>query len=128
MSTAPRVQAAKRNWGHDTSCCDILHVDMDAFYASLEVARHPELKGKPLIIGMGNRAVVSAASYEARAYGVNSAMPIVKARSLCPQGIFLPVDMSYYLSVSNSIFEEIFLHVTNPVSYTHLTLPTTERV
>ena len=115
MSTAPRVQAAKRDWGHDTSGCNMLHVDMDAFYASLEAARHPELKGKPLIIGTGNRAVVSAASYEARAYGVNSAMPVVKARSLCPQGVFLPVDMSYYSSVSKSIFEEIFLHVTNQV-------------
>lgn len=115
MSTAPRVQAAKRDWGHDTSGCNMLHVDMDAFYASLEVARHPELKGKPLIIGTGNRAVVSAASYEARAYGVNSAMPVAKARNLCPQGVFLPVDMPYYLSVSKSIFEEIFLNITNQV-------------
>ncbi|WP_246904289.1 DNA polymerase IV [Gardnerella vaginalis] len=115
MSTAPRVQAAKRDWGHDTSGCNILHVDMDAFYASLEVARHPDLKGKPLIIGTGNRAVVSAASYEARAYGVNSAIPVVKARTLCPQGVFLPVDIPYYSSVSKSIFEEIFLRVTNQV-------------
>lgn len=117
MSTAPRVQAAKCDWGHNTTGCTVLHVDMDAFYASLEVARHPELRNKPIIIGTGNRSVVSAASYEARTYGVNSAIPVVKARQLCPKGIFLPVDMPYYISVSKNIFHNIFSQITNNVEH-----------
>lgn len=115
MSTAPRVSAAKRDWGHDTSGCNILHIDMDAFYASIEMARHPELLGKPIIIGNGPRSVVSAASYEARAYGVNSAMPTSKAHRLCPNGIFLPVDMPYYQLISQKIFDEIFSKITNQI-------------
>ena len=115
MSTAPRLAAAKHDWGHDERGCTVLHVDMDAFYASCEVARHPELKGRPLIIGTGSRAVVSAASYEARRYGVNSAMPVTRARRLCPQGIFLPVDMSYYRGISRRIFGEVFAAVTDRV-------------
>ena len=86
---------------------------MDAFYASLEVARHPELKGKPVIIGTGTRSVVSAASYEARRYGVNSAMASARARQLCPDGVFLPVDMHYYRMMSRRIIEEVFSQVTD---------------
>ena len=104
MSTAPRSAAVRHDWGHDETGCTVLHVDMDAFYASCEMARHPELRGLPLIIGTGARAVVSAASYEARAFGVNSAMPVARARQLCPQGVFLPVDMTYYRGVSRAIF------------------------
>ncbi|BDR52421.1 DNA polymerase IV [Bombiscardovia nodaiensis] len=115
MSTAPRLAAAKRDWGSDETGCVVLHIDMDAFYASCEVARHPELKGKPLIIGTGPRAVVSAASYEARKYGINSAMPVTRARRLCPNGIFLPVDMRYYRSISAQIFLQVFSRVTDQV-------------
>lgn len=104
MSTSPRSLAVKRDWGHDETGCTVLHIDMDAFYASCEIARHPELKGKPVIIGTGNRAVVSAASYEAREYGINSAMAVATARRKCPQGIFLPVDMQYYRATSRRIF------------------------
>ena len=107
MSTSPRSQAVKRDWGHDETGCTVLHIDMDAFYASCEIARHPELKGLPVIIGTGNRSVVSAASYEARAYGINSAMAVATARRKCPQGVYLPVDMPYYRSISHQIFELI---------------------
>ena len=113
MSTAPRLEAAKRDWGHDETGCTVLHIDMDAFYASLEVARNPGPKGQPVIIGTGPRAVVSAASYEARKYGINSAMPAARAHRLCPNGIFLPVDMAYYRMMSHRIMHEVFLTVTD---------------
>ncbi|MBT1160541.1 MULTISPECIES: DNA polymerase IV [Bifidobacterium] len=115
MSTAPRLAAAKRDWGHDETGCTVLHIDMDAFYASLEVARHPELKGRPVIIGTGPRSVVSAASYEARRYGINSAMPSARARQLCPDGVFLPVDMKYYRMMSHRIFAEVFSQITDRI-------------
>ncbi|PLS32049.1 DNA polymerase IV [Bifidobacterium margollesii] len=105
MSTSPRSAAVRRDWGHDETGCTTLHIDMDAFFASCEIARRPELKGRPVIIGTGPRSVVSAASYEARPYGVNSAMPVATARRLCPDGVFLPVDMTYYRSISHRIFQ-----------------------
>ena len=114
MSTSPRLAAVKRDWGHDETGCTTLHIDMDAFFASCEIARHPELKGKPVIIGTGPRSVVSAASYEARPFGVNSAMPTATARRLCPQGIFLPVDMAHYREMSRRVFA-VFGEVTDRI-------------
>lgn len=115
MSTAPRIAAAKRDWGHDETGCTVLHIDMDAFYASLEEARNPELRGQPVIIGTGHRAVVSAANYAARAYGINSAMPAARAHKLCPNGVFLPVDMAYYRAMSHRIFSEVFSQITDHI-------------
>ena len=85
----------------------IIHIDMDAFYASVEQRDNPELKGKPVIIGgsVESRGVVSTASYEARKYGVHSAMPMAEAHRLCPNGVYLPVDMQKYRLVSHQIMD-----------------------
>jgi len=85
----------------------ILHIDMDAFFAAVEQNRHPELKGRPVVIGGGGdptqRGVVSTASYEARKFGIHSAMPLMTAYKLCPQAVFLPVDYEEYSRVSEII-------------------------
>ncbi len=81
----------------------ILHIDMDAFFAAVEQVDNPALKGKPVIVGGAKRGVVSTASYEARKYGVRSAMPIFEAKRRCPQGIFLPVRMKRYQEVSQKV-------------------------
>ena len=84
----------------------IAHVDMDAFYASVEQHDDPRLKGQPVIVGgTSNRSVVSAASYEARRFGVRSAMPVYEARHRCPDGVYLPVRMSRYKEVSAEVFQ-----------------------
>lgn len=91
----------------------IVHVDMDAFYASVEQRDNPSLKGKPVIVAWkGKRSVVCAASYEARRYGVRSAMPAVQAERLCPDGIFVPPDFTRYKAVSMAV-REIFQRHTD---------------
>ena len=82
----------------------ILHADMDAFYAAIEQRDRPELRGKPVIVGGdGRRSVVSTCSYEARRYGVHSAMPGTRARQLCPNGIFVMPRINVYSEVSETI-------------------------
>ena len=96
----------------------ILHVDMDAFFASVAERDNPELKGKAVVIGMGVRGVVSAANYEARKFGIHSAMPVGRARRLAPHAIFLPVDMPRYQEVSSHVMEifESFTPWIEPIS------------
>jgi len=93
----------------------IFHVDMDAFYASVEQRDHPHMRGKPVIVGgEGRRGVVSTCSYEARVFGVHSAMPGYRAKQLCPQGIFVAPRMSVYIDVSKAlmqIFDDFSPHV-----------------
>ncbi len=97
--------------GDDTGC-PILHVDMDAFFASVEVRDRPELRGRPVIVGgIGPRGVVSSASYEARRFGVHSAMPTSRARRLCPQAVYLPPRFEQYSAASHAVME-IFREIT----------------
>ena len=88
----------------DDTGCTILHVDMDAFYASASLLARPELRGTPVIVGgSGNRGVVLSATYEARAFGVTSAMPMGRARRLCPGATVLPPDHELYSQISDAV-------------------------
>ncbi|ETK36346.1 DNA polymerase IV [Microbispora sp. ATCC PTA-5024] len=99
----------------DDSGCPILHVDMDAFYASVELLDRPDLRGTPVIVGAtGARGVVLSATYEARRFGVHSAMPMTRARRLCPQATVIPPRHGVYAEVSRGVME-IFKAITPEV-------------
>lgn len=102
MSRAPRA-VVKRDWGSDDSHTPILHVDMDAFFVEVELLERPHLRGLPVAVGGQDRGVISAASYEARKFGVNSAMPVAQAKRLCPDLITLPVRHRDYSAVSKRV-------------------------
>ncbi|MEO3939126.1 DNA polymerase IV [Dermatophilaceae bacterium Soc4.6] len=98
--TAPRRTA---DGEPDDTGCTVLHVDMDAFYASASLIDRPELRGRPVIIGGGGRSVVLSATYEARRFGVTSAMPMSRARRLCPQAVVIQPDFTRYAQISEAI-------------------------
>ena len=109
----------------------IIHLDMDAFYPSVEVLDNPALKGKPVIVGGSKeRGVVSSASYEARKFGIHSAQPIAKAKRLCPGGIFLPVRMSRYQEISKQVFGIFhrFTPLVEPISIDEAFLDVTDSI
>jgi DNA polymerase-4 len=106
-----RDDAPPRPRGDDTGC-SILHVDMDAFYASVELRERPDLTGRPVIVGgLGGRSVVLSATYEARGFGVHSAMPMARARRLCPQATVIPPTPGVYAEASRGVME-IFRSIT----------------
>jgi DNA polymerase IV len=107
----PRLTPQRQRPGDDDGCT-VLHVDMDAFYASVELRRRPELKGLPVIVGgLGSRSVVLAATYEAREFGVHSAMPMMRARRLCPQAEVISPDPPAYAEASRGVME-VFASIT----------------
>src|SRR5881227_1306969 len=92
----------------------IAHVDMDAFYVSVELRRRPSLRGLPVVVaGTGPRSVVTTASYEARRFGVGSAIPAARAQRLCPDGVFVAPDFAFYRQASREVMEIVRAHVPN---------------
>lgn len=107
----------------------IVHIDMDAFYASVEQRDDPSLRGRPVVVAWkGNRSVVCAASYEARTFGVRSAMPALRAERLCPEAVFVPPDFTRYRAVSRAVREILLRHteVIEPLSLDEAYLDVTQ--
>jgi DNA polymerase-4 len=104
--------------GHDRT---IMHIDADAFFASVEQGFNPRLRGKPVIVGgkANQRGVVHTASYEARALGIRTGMPLIKARALCPDAVFLKGNYAHYQAVSR-VFQEVYLKYTPAIEFTSL--------
>ena len=104
MSNAPRDARAKRDWGSDDSATPILHVDMDSFFAQVEMREDPSLVGRPIIVGgTSGRGVVTSATYEARSLGVRAGMPTSRARALCPHAAFVPGSHALYRRYSQEV-------------------------
>ncbi|MGA9421353.1 MAG: DNA polymerase IV, partial [Rhodanobacteraceae bacterium] len=107
----------------------IIHIDMDAFYASVEQRDDPSLRGRPVVVAWrGKRSVVCAASYEARRFGVHSAMPAVRAERLCPQAVFVAPDFARYRAVSGQVRKILLGHtdLVEPLSLDEAYLDVTE--
>src|SRR4029453_406476 len=98
MTSRARLEQASR-------ACPVLHVDMDAFYASVAIRDRPELQDLPVVVGGGYRGVVLSANYRARAYGVRSAMPMTRARRLCPHAVVVSPAFETFETVSRSVME-----------------------
>lgn len=106
MSNAPRDTRARRDWGHDDTGADVLHVDMDSFFASVEIVEDPSLADRPLIVGgLGPRGVVTSATYPARARGVRAGMPTGRARALCPAARVVQGRHGVYGEYSRRVME-----------------------
>ncbi|MGC0251095.1 DNA polymerase IV [Pseudactinotalea sp. Z1748] len=106
MSRSARsAAAAGRDWGDDDSAAPILHVDMDAFFAAVELIERPDLRGKAVIVGGRHRGVVVSATYEAREFGVHSAMPMARARAMCPHAVVLEPRHERYREVSLAVLQ-----------------------
>lgn len=104
MSNAPHDARGRKFWGDDDSATPILHIDMDSFFAQVELAEDPSLAGREIIVGgTSNRGVVTSATYEARAKGVRAGMPMARARLLCPEARVVPSRRGAYSEYSKRV-------------------------